>query len=264
MGIDTCGPHHHHIIGFARPAQLQSLVGTPPVYRGGREPAPRGSHVAVCHTVGYGGVAQELNVKLQKRTIGSDYQNTITLEMVQTLRNESTIAAFNDAVHDSLSALDTDIFWMRDNMLLPPSKRNIRTGFGLKVILSAASTSYYHEGVNSYVYAGDSVMSCLPGKVVYVGETTLSGKTVIVEHGGGLKSLYAHLSVASVRVGDYIQKGHSIGIVGNTGFCTGTTLHFGLYVFDVPVRYYNYESDGVSLAKPVAEALGLLKKTDET
>jgi len=79
---------------------------------------------------------------------------------------------------------------------------------------------------------------------------------------GGLKSLYAHLSVASVRVGDYIQKGHSIGIVGNTGFCTGTTLHFGLYVFNVPVRYYNYESDGVSLADPVAEALGLLKKTD--
>ena len=47
VGIDMCGPHHHHTIASARPAQLQSLVGAPPVYRGGREPAPRGSHVTV-------------------------------------------------------------------------------------------------------------------------------------------------------------------------------------------------------------------------
>ncbi len=207
-------------------------------------------------TFKYGDVSQDIAVKLEQRAYGKDSQN-IPKETVEELRNEATIEAFNSAVAPFLGANEKKLYWMTDNKIIDPTTRKIRSGFGIDIILSSVNTVYEHEGVNYYVKDGDTVKACLPGKVVYVGDTTLSGRTVIIEHGGGLKSLYAHLSSASVSVGEEVGKGSVIGIVGSTGFCTGTTLHFGLYVYDTPVRYYNYETEGVSVNSKVAEAIGL-------
>ncbi len=207
-------------------------------------------------TFTYGDTTRDLSVALTKRATGKDNQN-IPKETVEELRNDETIAAFNSAVSPYLSANESKLYWMSDNMIIDPTTRKIRSGFGIDIILSYAGIKYQHEGVNYYVKEGDTVKSCLPGKVIYVGETTLSGRTVIVEHGGGLKSLYAHMSATSVTVGQEIGKGTVLGIVGSTGFCTGTTLHFGLYVYNTPVRYYNYETEGVSVNSTVAAAIGL-------
>lgn len=207
-------------------------------------------------TFTYGDTSRDLSVALTKRASGKDSQN-IPKETVEELRNKETIAAFNEAVAPYLGAHEEKLYWMNDNKIMDPTTRKIRSGFGIDIILSYAGITYEHEGVNYYVQDGDSVKACLPGKVVYVGETTLSGRTVIVEHGGGLKSLYAHMSSANVTVGQEIGKGTVLGTVGSTGFCTGTTLHFGLYVYDTPVRYYNYETEGVSVNSTVAEAIGL-------
>ena len=105
------------------------------------------------------------------------------------------------------------------------------------------------------VVKGDSVGSCLPGKVVFVGETKISGKTVVIDHGAGLKSLYANMSSTSVSVGDIIEKGHIIGVVGSTGLCAGTALHFGLYAGNVPVRYYSSADNGVQISEAVRNAI---------
>ena len=207
-------------------------------------------------TLTYGDTSRELSVALETRKIGKDYQK-IEKTTVEELRNETTIAEFNETVAPYLEASVDKLYWMNDNKILDPTTRKIRSGFGIDIILEKAGIKYSHEGVNYYVQEGDSVKVCLPGKVVYVGETTLSGKTVIVEHGGGLKSLYAHMSSTNVTVGQEIGKGTVLGIVGSTGFCTGTTLHFGLYVYDTPVRYYNYETEGVSVNSTVAEAIGV-------
>lgn len=208
-------------------------------------------------TFTYGDASRDITVGLEKRATGKDNQD-IPKETIETLRNETTLAAFNETVAPYLGAHEEKLYWMEDNKIIDPTTRKIRSGFGIDIILeNADNAKYVHEGVNFYVKEGDTVKACLPGKVVYVGETMLSGKTVIVEHGGGLKSLYAHMSATNVTVGQEIGKGSVLGIVGNTGFCTGTTLHFGLYVFDTPVRYYNYETEGVSVNSTVAEAIGL-------
>ena len=157
-----------------------------------------------------------------------------------------------------------DIYWLDDdNMLVQPVKgRSISVGYGIKMILEnatdPANKTYWHEGVNYSVKTNDEVYACLPGKVIFVGETTMSGKTVVVDHGAGLKSLYAHLSSTSVNVGDILSKQDLIGIVGATGFVTNRALHFGLYVFDVPVRYYDSETYGIRLNEEVASALGVV------
>jgi murein DD-endopeptidase MepM/ murein hydrolase activator NlpD len=71
------------------------------------------------------------------------------------------------------------------------------------------------------IYAADS------GYVVVAGRKQGGyGKVVIVNHGNGFQTLYAHLSAISVSVGDSVNKGQQVGLMGNTGHSTGSHLHF--------------------------------------
>ena len=63
------------------------------------------------------------------------------------------------------------------------------------------------------------------------------------------------MSSTSVSVGDIIEKGHIIGVVGSTGLCAGTALHFGLYAGNVPVRYYSSADNGVQISEAVRNAI---------
>ena len=56
------------------------------------------------------------------------------------------------------------------------------------------------------------------------------GKWIVVRHSTGLSTLYAHLSLTTVNIGDSVESGQVIGYSGNTGFTTGPHLHFGVYV----------------------------------
>lgn len=209
----------------------------------------------------YGAVDQLLKLNVSQRKIGKAYQST-SLSKIQAYRNATTLAAFDSTMAEPFGNKLNDLYWMKTNMVtLPVFGRNVKVGYGLQIILEKAKESYRHEGVNYKVQANDAVLACLPGKVVYVGETTLSGNTVVIDHGGGLKSLYAHMSSMAATEGDIVEQGQIIGIVGSTGFCDGRSLHFGLYVFDVPVRYYDYETNGINISKIVAEAIGLRTPT---
>ncbi len=74
------------------------------------------------------------------------------------------------------------------------------------------------------------------GLVVYVGDRLIYGRTVIVDHGLGLMSLYGHMSQTSVRAGQHVSKGEIIGRTGNTGLAFGDYLHFGIYVHGMAVN----------------------------
>ena len=92
-----------------------------------------------------------------------------------------------------------------------------------------------HDGVDFAASIGTPVMAALSGEVVGVANTDSYpgcysfGKWIMVKHNNGLSTLYAHLSVQSVQVGDTVQTGQIIGYSGNTGYTTGPHLHFGVY-----------------------------------
>ena len=84
-------------------------------------------------------------------------------------------------------------------------------------------------------------------RIIYVGEQTVSGKLVVVDHGCGLKSWYMHMSEITVNVGDVVEKGATLGIVGNTGFTIGTFLHYELTVNGIPVSPYSLIDNGIKM-----------------
>ncbi|MEJ2696767.1 MAG: M23 family metallopeptidase [Candidatus Sulfobium sp.] len=81
-----------------------------------------------------------------------------------------------------------------------------------------------------------AVTAANAGIVVYVGQRLIYGNVVIIDHGLGLMSLYGHMSQTSVKAGQHVSKGETIGRTGNTGLALGDHLHFGIYVHGIAVN----------------------------
>ena len=96
-----------------------------------------------------------------------------------------------------------------------------------------------HSGMDLKAKAGTPVRSPAAGRVVFAGPLFFSGNTIIVEHGLGIKTLYAHLSRMSVKTDDLVKKGQVIGHVGATGRVTGPHLHWALKVREARIDPYS-------------------------
>jgi len=88
----------------------------------------------------------------------------------------------------------------------------------------------FHAGVDLATTAGTPVAAAAAGVVTWAGWRGGWGKLVVLGHGGGIRTLYAHLSRMSVRVGQHVGAGASVGLVGSTGHATGPHLHFEVRV----------------------------------
>ena len=88
-----------------------------------------------------------------------------------------------------------------------------------------------HLGVDFAAPTGRKVHAAADGRVIHKGRKGGYGKTVIIRHKNGLRTLYAHLNSynTKIKVGSWVKQGRYIGRVGSTGRSTGPHLHFGLY-----------------------------------
>ncbi|MFB3786002.1 MAG: peptidoglycan DD-metalloendopeptidase family protein [bacterium] len=84
----------------------------------------------------------------------------------------------------------------------------------------------FHRGIDIGVEAGTPIRSIQPGRVSFSGAKDGYGQVVQIDHGGGMQSLYAHLSERFVETGDEVGSEDSIGLSGNSGRSTGPHLHF--------------------------------------
>lgn len=90
-----------------------------------------------------------------------------------------------------------------------------------------------HRGLDLRAAKGDPVQATAKGQVVLAEEHYYAGRSVYLDHGQGVHSVYMHLDEILVQPGEMVEPGQVLGRVGMTGRVTGPHLHFGLYVLDL-------------------------------
>ncbi|NLA78432.1 MAG: M23 family metallopeptidase [Erysipelothrix sp.] len=98
----------------------------------------------------------------------------------------------------------------------------------------------FHNGIDISAPRGTPIKAYTDGKVVKAGWDGMGGNMVVIDHGNGLRTEYAHMSSIGVRVGQYVSIGQTIGRVGATGYATGNHLHFSVRVNGKYVNPFNY------------------------
>ena len=129
------------------------------------------------------------------------------------------------AIYDTVTP---EAFW-KGKFLLPLKGVSTGGNFGRRRVLNGEARSP-HAGVDFPAAAGTPVYATQAGKVVLAENLYYSGNTVVIDHGFGIYTLYAHLSEIEVQAGDRVEPAAEIGKVGATGRVTGPHLHWGLTI----------------------------------
>ena len=106
-----------------------------------------------------------------------------------------------------------------------PASSRISSDYGYRTS-PIFGVSEFHKGIDISATSGSAVVAAEEGRVLLSYYSSSFGNTVVIDHGSGLLSLYAHLSSRSVSAGQDVSKGQGVGAVGSTGWSTGPHLHF--------------------------------------
>lgn len=123
--------------------------------------------------------------------------------------------------------------------LARPVPGSVSSGFGYRVH-PIFGTRRMHTGWDMGAGSGSPISAAGDGVVISAGVRGGYGNAVVIDHGGGLATLYAHQSSMAVSAGEQVSQGQVIGYIGCTGYCTGPHLHFEVRVNGAPVDPSGY------------------------
>ena len=148
----------------------------------------------------------------------------------------TTTAKGSDSSATTTTAVDTT-----DLALIWPTTGSVTSSFGARVH-PITGHSRDHTGLDIGNVAGTSVWAAESGTVIYSGRLGGYGETVIVDHGSGVTTVYAHMSSRSVAKATSISQGAEVGKMGSTGYSTGPHLHFEIRLNNTAVNPQAYLS----------------------
>lgn len=137
------------------------------------------------------------------------------------------------SLRGALAQYNNSLYFEQLNFILPTQGR-FSSPFGLKRYYNQQPRNP-HSGLDIAAPAGQGVKAALTGKVILTGNFYFNGRTVVVDHGRGLKTLYCHLSEITAKDNQIIKQGDVIGKVGQSGRVTGPHLHWTVVLNDVKV-----------------------------
>ena len=192
---------------------------------------------------------QDLNGK--KEVVLSTTQEKAAL-LVQTKNQEQIYRQLVQKKEDLKTQFEKEVFDFESQLNITVDKSKYPSGqhgilswplenvfitqkFGKTVGAEKLYVSGSHNGIDFRASVGTRVKNVLEGTVVGTGNTDAYpgcysfGKWVMIKHENGLSTVYAHLSVVSVSIGQKLSTGDLVGFSGNTGHSTGPHLHLGVY-----------------------------------
>lgn len=183
-----------------------------------------------------GTTAEKNSILKETKNTEANYKSLLALKQAQKEEFEREVLAFESALK---IAIDPSLIPSTGKGVLRNPLANIRvTQYFGNTAFSTANPQVYngkgHTGIDFAASIGTPVMASLNGIIVGAGNTDIGscrsyGKWIMIKHPNGLSTLYAHLSLVNVAIGQTVATGQVIGYSGNTGYSTGPHLHFGVY-----------------------------------
>ena len=152
----------------------------------------------------------------------------------QTVNSAQANAQFREVIHPLRQVGDSVIHW-QGRFTRPVEGGRITTPFAVRRYVNGSGPTR-HAAIDIALPQGTPVYAPAGGRVLFAGYLQLTGNTVVIEHGLGLKTWYYHMVSLDVQTGDMVGGGQQIGAVGSTGFSTGPHLHYEMSVYDVPIN----------------------------
>ncbi len=123
----------------------------------------------------------------------------------------------------------------REGVLARPTEGTVSQGYGRTPFARRSHFYRFHNGIDIKSYLGTPIVAAEDGEVIAVGDSDrycrrgAYGKYIVIRHNSNLATLYAHLSLIRVSVGDSVKREALIGYMGTSGLSTGPHLHFTVY-----------------------------------
>lgn len=174
---------------------------------------------------------EKLNVKVSDiKTSRSKVESDIEAEksrLKQAEKKEDEMIALSKQLEKKITQLmDSNSKYVGGVMKWPtPGYTRVSSPYGMR-IHPIYKVKKMHTGIDIDAPSGAKIIAANSGKVILAGWNGGYGNCVIIDHGSGLATLYAHQSKILVSVGEKVNKGDTIGKVGSTGLSTGPHLHF--------------------------------------
>ncbi len=127
----------------------------------------------------------------------------------------------------------------KKGILALPVQGKLISGYGRQKNIEF-NTYTFNSGIDISAPLGQVVHAAGSGEIIYTGNIKGYGQIIIIDHGGRITTLYAHLSKILIDIGDKVKKGQSIGQVGDSGGVSSTRLHFEVRVEGKPTDPMNW------------------------
>jgi hypothetical protein len=142
---------------------------------------------------------------------------------------------------------------------ITPLEGRVTSAYGIRPWRSGKKTYLrFHEGIDLGAPIGTAIVAAKEGTVQYAGRYSRSyGNAVVLDHGNGVTSLYAHCSKVTVKSGDKVERGQTVALVGMTGRTTGPHVHFEVHLNRIaidPAKYLHFDHQVLATALPEQDA----------
>jgi len=189
-------------------------------------------------------VINNLNAKQDEVTIASRskevYMSSLKSNLKEIQRQEAAMEAQSEQIERDILAAQRAVEYAGGEMTWPvPGQYTITSNFGGRADPITGVWSN-HGGTDIRAPYGTAIVSANDGVVIFAGWHYSYGNYVIVDHGGGIATLYGHSSKLLVSKGQAVSRGEKIALVGSTGYSTGNHLHFEVRINGVRTQPMDY------------------------
>lgn len=191
--------------------------------------------------------ALSLQAQATARKASIEYQQSVKERYLSQVRNDKRLyEQAIDELEETSRQLEAEIRKLNPwgtrptgKLLWPATSKRITSNFGMR-FHPILKTYRPHTGIDIGAGNGTKVFAAEWGIVRRAEWLGGYGNAIMIDHGGGIWTLYAHLSKISVKVGQTVSRGEVVGLVGSTGWSTGPHLHFEVRDNGTPVNPLNW------------------------